>query len=74
MKKKRTRARRLNTAWILGSAVAAIVLAVGLIVASLASAKPALAPMTSSALNSCGGPECGQPNAPVTLEIYSDFQ
>jgi hypothetical protein len=74
MKRKRTRVRRLNARWILGGAAAALVLAGGLIVASLTPAKPAFVPMTSSALSSCGGPECGQPNAPVTIEIYSDFQ
>ncbi len=32
------------------------------------------APVPASALSECGGPACGQADAPVTIEIYSDFQ
>jgi hypothetical protein len=49
-----------------------------LIAASLTSARSsstlASGTVIPSALGQCGGLTCGQANAPVTIEIYSDFQ
>jgi len=74
MRKRRTRVNRVNPRWIIGGIVAVIVVAVGLIAASLTSATSATNAITPSALNECGGLECGQANAPVTIEVYADFQ
>jgi len=74
MRKKRRRAQRVNPRWVIGGIVAVIVVVVGLIAASLTSAKSATTAIASSALNECGGLECGQANAPVTIEVYADFQ
>jgi hypothetical protein len=77
MSKKQTRVRRVNARWAIWTAIAVIVLAGALIAASVISASHStkVPPTTvASALSWCGGPECGQANAPVTIEIYSDFQ
>jgi len=74
MRKRRRRAQRVNPRWILGGLVAVVVVAVGLIAVSLTSAKSAATATASSALNECGGLACGQANAPVTIEVYADFQ
>jgi hypothetical protein len=77
MSKRRTRARPVNARWAVGIAVAVIVLAgVWIAISAATASHSAQAPPTTdaSALSQCGGPECGQANAPVTIEIYSDFQ
>lgn len=78
MSKKRKSAQRKNTRWLVGGAVAVIVLAGALVVSSLvsAAARPTPAPSAAapSALDKCGGADCGQANAPVTIEVYADFQ
>jgi protein-disulfide isomerase len=74
MRKRRKRAQRANPRWIIRGLVAAIVVAVGLIAASLTFAKSATTAAATSALDECGGLECGQANAPVTIEVYADFQ
>lgn len=73
MKQRRTRAQHKNISWIIGVGVAAILIVAGLVVASLTLNRPTSV-VSSSVLNQCGTPVCGQANAPVTIEIYSDFQ
>jgi hypothetical protein len=73
MRKRHTRSRRVNTRWIIGIAVTAVCAAGILVALSLGSTPPPSAAL-SSALSQCGSPACGQANAPVTIEIYSDFQ
>ena len=79
MSKKGTRLRRIDRRWAFGGVIAAVLLLVALVAASLTLSP--LQPLTSSAaavltstMSECGSPECGQANAPVTIEIYSDFQ
>lgn len=79
MSKKGTRLRRVDRRWAFGGVIAAVLLLVALVAASLTLSP--LQPLTSSAaavltstMSECGSPECGQANAPVTIEIYSDFQ
>jgi protein-disulfide isomerase len=78
MQKKRAIARRKNTStpWIKTIAVVAIAIAIVLVVVSLTSAakSPVTVATASSALSECGGPACGQTNAPVTIDVYADFQ
>ena len=75
MQKKRATAHRGNTGWIKTVAVAAIAIAIVLVVVSLTSAAKSPATVTTaSALSQCGGPACGQTNAPVTIDVYADFQ
>ncbi len=69
MRKKRTTTRPRDTRWIIGGAAAAVLVVGVLIWINLTYAAP-----SSNALGKCGGPECGQANAPVTIEEYSDFQ
>jgi hypothetical protein len=62
---------------MIGIAIVVVVLVGVLVVASVTSASRAAqvsATPVASALGQCGSPECGQANAPVTIEIYSDFQ
>jgi len=79
MSKKRTRSRRIDRRWAFGGVIAAVLLLVALVVAGLTLSP--LQPVASSAaavptstMSECGSPVCGQANAPVTIEIYSDFQ
>ncbi len=77
MQKKRATARRnRNTGWIRAIAIAAIAIAIVLVAVSLTSAakSPVTVTTASSALSECGAPTCGQANAPVTIDIYADFQ
>ncbi len=76
MQKKRASARRKNTGWIRTIAVIAIAVAIVLVVVSLTSAakSPVTVTTASSALSECGGLTCGQANAPVTIDVYADFQ
>jgi protein-disulfide isomerase len=77
MQKKRAAARHHhNKGWIRTIAVVAIAIAIVLVVVSLTSAakSPVTVTTASSALSECGTPTCGQANAPVTIDIYADFQ
>jgi protein-disulfide isomerase len=78
MSKKRVKRRRVDPRWVAGGFVAMVILAGVLIVTSATSATSptpkAVATAATSAMGECGGPVCGQANAPVTIEIYSDFQ
>ncbi len=56
--------------WIIGGLVAAIIIVVALVIANQS---PVPAP-TNSVLAQCGQASCGQANAPVTVDEYSDFQ
>jgi hypothetical protein len=73
MTKRRTRSRGINTRWVIGIVIAAVCVAGILVALSLRSTSSPPAAL-SSALSQCGKPTCGQANAPVTIEIYSDFQ
>ena len=76
MQKKRVKVHRKSTRWITAIIVAAIAVATVLVMTSLTSARSPAITITSlpSALSECGSTTCGQANAPVTIEIYSDFQ
>ena len=76
MQKRRAIARRSNTRWIRTIAVVAIAVAIVLVVVSLTSAakSPVTVTTASSALSECGSPTCGQANAPITIDVYADFQ
>ena len=76
MQKRRAIARRKSTEWIRTIAVVAIAIAIVLVVVSLTSAakSPVTVTTASSALSECGTPTCGQATAPVTIDIYADFQ
>jgi len=63
------RQQRANPLWIVGLVVVAVAL-----VAIIAYANRPIPATTAEALGFCGQAECGQANAPVTIEIYSDFQ
>ncbi len=68
--RKRRAQRRSNfTIWIIVGAIGAV-----LLVALLVWANQPPGPPPAAALDKCGHPECGQANAPVTVEEYSDFQ
>lgn len=73
MKKRRRGAQPKKMRWIVGVGMAAILVVAGLIAGSLMLNRPSAA-TSSSVLSQCGTPVCGQANAPVTIEIYSDFQ
>jgi hypothetical protein len=80
MPKRHVRRRRdanMRRIVVLG-AIVALLMAGALIAASLTSARSsstlASGTVIPSALGQCGGLTCGQANAPVTIEIYSDFQ
>jgi hypothetical protein len=57
-----------NRKWLIGGAVAAILIVGLLLLINLNSGTP------PNTLASCGSPTCGPANAPVTIEEYSDFQ
>ncbi len=64
--------RRMNyTPWIIGGLVVAAAV-VALLV--WANQPPPPATPSSSYMAQCGQPTCGQANAPVTIDEYSDFQ
>ncbi len=71
--KRQARARRNNTRWLIVVAGAAILVVAALILINVISMSPTSA-AGNDALGQCGKPECGQANAPVTIEIYGDFQ
>ncbi len=79
--KRRIKQQKQDSRWLIYGGIAVVVL-VGILVASslISAAKPspAAAPAssttTASSLDQCGKPDCGQPNAPVTIDIYADFQ
>ncbi len=71
--KKRTRVKRTNTGWLVGSALAAVLIVTALILINASSATPSSA-APANALGQCGQPTCGSAKAPVTIEIYGDFQ
>ncbi len=69
---QRSRARSNNRLWIIGGLVVLAVVVVGGLI--WANQSPPATPVTGTALTSCGKPSCGQANAPVTVDEYSDFQ
>jgi protein-disulfide isomerase len=78
MSKKRIKTRRVDKKWVIAGVIAVVVLTGALIVANVTFATPSTSkapvPTALSAMSECGSPVCGQANAPVTIEIYSDFQ
>jgi protein-disulfide isomerase len=78
MSKKRTKTHRANKRWVIAGVVAVVILASVLIVTSVTFATSATPKASTtnalSAMSECGSSVCGQVNAPVTIEIYSDFQ
>jgi hypothetical protein len=76
MGKRRIKRKRSYTGWIIGGVILAAVLVVGLLVANqqgAASVAPLGTPRPEP-LDKCDQKECGQANAPVTIEEFSDFQ
>jgi hypothetical protein len=65
---KRTRVRRKHTLWIIGGGIVAVVMVGGLIFLN-ANLSPRLSRPTVSA-----GRMWGQAHAPVSIEVFSDFQ
>ena len=81
MAKRRSRRMRSrnNNVWVIGALVVVALLVVGLIVlngtnASDASAPAVASPPVAAALDACGSAACGDANAPVTIDVYADFQ
>jgi protein-disulfide isomerase len=76
--KGRVRRRRNNSNLIIWGFVIGIVLIVGLVIvinntnASGKNINPA--PPAAAALDKCGSATCGNANAPVTVDVYADFQ
>ncbi len=65
--------RSLNLPLIIGGVVVALLIVVALIFANTQAA-PSGTTAVNSDLAKCGQPTCGQANAPVTIDEYSDFQ
>ena len=79
MATKRTlRKRRRNTStWIIGGIVVVALVAVIVIAmsgSSSTSASVVASPPPPAALDKCGSATCGNANAPVTIDVYADFQ
>ncbi len=68
----RTRSNN-NRMWLIGGIAVVAVVVVGLLVWANQGAATGKPP-TLTALTECGQATCGQANAPVTVEEYSDFQ
>ncbi len=69
-RKSRAQKKNNSSLWIIGGVFAAAVLILVLVFVNLnANAKPPSAPAATSA-----GRVLGNPNAPVTIDLYSDFQ
>ncbi len=77
-KRGRAQRRRKNSnvfIWALVGGVIAIVVLVIVINNSNAVGTPISAsPPPAAALDKCGSATCGSPNAPVTIDLYADFQ
>ena len=75
-KKRSRRARTASRTWLLGVIAVAVLVVVGVIVLNYSPAAPGVsaAPPPAAPLDGCGSQTCGQPNAPVTIDIYADFQ
>lgn len=69
IRKKRTQSRSGNTLWIIGIIGGAVVLVLALVLINLQARPTPRAPAQVSA-----GRVLGQASAPVTIDIYSDFQ
>lgn len=73
-----SRRRRQNSTrvWVVGGIVAVAVIAalIMIITNNSSNASTVAGPPPPAALDKCGSAACGQPNAPVTLDVYSDFQ
>lgn len=75
MPKSRTRKRREekkanNTIWIAGAVVGAVVLVLALVLINLNTGSRTPTPVSSVS----AGRTLGKDTAPVTIELYSDFQ
>src|SRR5947208_3211672 len=62
--------RKSNSLWIIGGVLAAAILVLALVLINLSAASKPLGP--ASAYNT--GRILGKANAPVTIDLYSDFQ
>ncbi len=74
----RVQRRRRNSNLFIWGLVAAVVViaAVVIIVNNSNAAGPQIAanPPAAAPLDKCGSATCGSPNAPVTIDLYADFQ
>jgi protein-disulfide isomerase len=70
--------RKNNSVWVIVGIAIVAVLAVGLVVFygtnNTSSAQVSSAPVAPAPLDKCGSATCGNANAPVTLDVYADFQ
>ncbi len=77
-RRAKRRQRRSNLVWMVGGILAlALVVAVVLLTngTNASSAPLAVAsPAPPAPLDKCGSPTCGSETAPVTLDVYADFQ
>lgn len=69
-RKKRAQSKSNNTTWIVGAVVGAVILVLAIVLINLNTGQTRTAPPTSVST----GRTLGQDTAPVTVEIYADFQ
>jgi protein-disulfide isomerase len=76
-KRAKRRQRRSNVVWMVGG-ILVVVLVVAVVAwanGTNASSAPLVAsPPPPAALDKCGSATCGSATAPVTLDVYADFQ
>lgn len=76
-----TRRRRKSNSnfWVVGGIVVIAIVAVALVIvnsnaAGAGGARISFNPPAAAALDKCGATTCGQDNAPVTIDVFADFQ
>jgi protein-disulfide isomerase len=75
VRRNKSKTARRNRTWIVVSIIAILFVAALIVINDLTlAAPPQSATSLPSTLDQCGKPECGQPNAPVTIDLYADFQ
>ncbi len=67
------RPKRNVTPWLIGGGIIAV-LVVALLISLNTGVNAGAGASGNSSLDTCGSQTCGQANAPVTIDIYSDFQ
>jgi len=75
--KRAKRRQNVTLLWVIGGVVAAAAIAVALVSVNASASTTAASVATPSPpapLDACGAATCGQANAPVTIDVYADFQ